>query len=121
MSDGTSKSAIDAMRKLTLQIDQTIEGLMDAHGFTLSQMKATATDAIAEFVGATVDTGDPWHLTMRHPGNGELAVELAKGNGQAATVSLSVRIGSDDAKTLAEGVGLAISFVAFTEQLRSAL
>jgi hypothetical protein len=121
MSDGTTKSAIDAMRTLTLQIDQTIEGLVDAHGFTFSQMSATATEAIAQFTGAVGDTGDPWHLTLQQPGNGELTVILARGNSQARAVTLSIRIGSQDARTLAEGVGLAISFVAFTEQLRSAL
>jgi len=114
-----AKSAIDGMRTLTLQIDQSIEALMEAHGFSFTGMNATDSDAQAMFRSQDGDVMPPWHLTIRHSAAEEMIVLLNKALGDQQQVSLSILIGTDAAKTLAEGIGLAVSFVAISDQLKA--
>jgi hypothetical protein len=120
MIGGMAKSAMDGMRALTLQIDPSIESLIEAHGFSFTGMNATDGDALALFRCQDGDGMPPWHLTIRHSAEEEMLVLLNKALGDQQQVSLSILIGTDAARTLAEGIGLAVSFVAISDQLKAA-
>lgn len=119
MNDGMTKSAIDGMRSLTLQIDQSIEALMEAHGFAFAEMNATNRNAYAAFRYQETEETPPWQLTLSHSMEGETTVSLDKTRGNQRQLSLSIHIGTETARTLAEGIGLAVSFVAISDQLKA--
>lgn len=119
MTEEMAKSAIDGMRTLTLQIDQSIEALMEAHGFSFMEMKATHRDALAMFRCQDREETPPWQLTIRHSAEKDMTVLLNKMRGDQQQISLSILIGTDAARTLAEGIGLAVSFVAISDQLKA--
>ncbi len=118
MTDGMAKSAIDGMRTLTSHIDRSIEALIEAHGFSFMEMNATNRHAFASFDYQDTQERPPWQLTLSHSTDGEMMVSLKKMQEDRQQVSLSILIGTDAARTLAEGVGLAVSFVAMSGQLK---
>ena len=121
MTNGTPQSTIDGVRILMLQIDQTIESLLEAHGFAFKTIKISDRDVLALF-GCAEPQGMPaWELTVKHSADDEISVSLIKGTEERPQLSLSILIGKDLAQTLAEAVGLAVSFVAFSDQMRNAV
>lgn len=119
MTDGMVKSAIDGMRTLTLQIDRSIEAMMEAHGFSFTGMNATNRNAYAVFSCQESEETPPWQLTVTHSTDEEMVVSLNKMMGDRQQLSLSILIGTDAAQTLAEGIGLAVSFVTLSDQLKA--
>ncbi len=116
MSASMTGSAIDAMRVLTGQIDQVVQGLVDAHGFGLAEMKAMAGLAQAEFLSSAAEPRRRWGLTMTQAVDGSLKVTLRRPV-SAAAICLDILVGDEGIAGLAEAVALALSFVAVSEQL----
>ena len=110
-------TAVAAMRALTSRIDQTVEGLIDAHGFALTELKATPGLVQAEFQSRAEDPVQAWCLAMTQSTDGSVRVALNKPATGGPTIALDIRIGETGVATLAEGVALAMSFLAVSEQL----
>lgn len=100
-------------------MDEAVEALMDAHGFALVNMVAGPADATASFSAMAEGKGAPWRLTLAQPTEGAPTITLGKGSGDRPSLSLSVVVDGEEVASLAEGVGLAVSFVAFSEQMRA--
>jgi hypothetical protein len=94
---------------------------MEAHGFVFARMNATGNSADALFTNQEAADLPPWHLTLRHSADDDLTVLLTKSAADRDQISLSILVGTETAKTLAEGVGLAVSFVAFSDQLAASV
>jgi hypothetical protein len=118
MTDDMAQSAIAGMRALTSHLDQHVEALMEAHGFSFSGLNATNSEAHALFICGNPEETAPWALTLRHSATGDMTVSLEKATGLRQQISLSILIGTDGSRTLAEGVGLAVSFAAISDQLK---
>ena len=119
MTAAMTRAAIDGMRKLTLQIDPSIESLLEAHGFAFCGMNAAADGAVASFRCQNSDELTPWLLSLSHSATGEMMVCLSRGSGEQQQVSLSLRVGTESAATLAEAAGLAVSFVVLNQQMKA--
>ncbi len=118
MPEGTTSSAIEAMRALTAQISQPIEALIEAHGFSLTQMSVTPDEATAAFTLSGGGAGNAWFLTLTQSVAGELAVTLDNGGEERPSKSLRILVEAENRDGLAEGVALAVSFVAFSDRFR---
>ncbi|HXP97079.1 MAG TPA: hypothetical protein VN809_10235 [Telmatospirillum sp.] len=118
MTDGTIKSTFDGMRALTSQIDPSVEAMLDAHNFVFTRMNATHDHVCALFTGPQTTDSPPWQLSVRHSINGERMILLSAQEEQPQ-LSLSILIGTSIAQTLAEAVGLAVSFVSLSEQIKA--
>ncbi len=111
-------TAIGTIRALTSQLDPTIAALLEAHGFTFTRMSATPGEASACFTATERDDKRPWHLGIAHAGQDEMSVSLTSSDVPCPSISLRIVVGKDGVANMAEAVGLAVSFVTFTEQLR---
>lgn len=118
MTDGAIKSTFDGMRVLTSQIDPSVEAMLDAHNFVFTRMNATHDHVCALFTGQQTGTSPPWQLSVRHSTNDEMMI-LLNAQAEQQQLSLSIVIGTSIARTLAEAVGLAVSFVSLSEQLKA--
>jgi len=118
MTDGTIQSTFDGMRALTSQIDPSVEAMLDAHNFVFTRMNATRDHVCALFTGPQTGDCPPWQLSVRHATNNEMTI-LLSAHGEQPLLSLSIVIGTSIAQTLAEAVGLAVSFVSLSEQLKA--
>jgi hypothetical protein len=122
MAERMAGSAIEAMRALTLQLDDAVEALIEAHDFSLAELKVTPLRVEANFVGPDRAAGPRWRLAMGRSEDGQLQVALHQGDGDPPPISLHIQAGHIQAggaavATLAEAVGLALSFVAFADQV----
>jgi hypothetical protein len=113
-----STSAIDAMRRLAAGIDAPVEDLLEAHAFTVVDVRGTAEGGVASFQSAGEE---PWVLTASVPvGSGLPQVRLVKSAGETEVVAMAIVVDGRVVPTLGQAVGLALSVSGFFEQLQPA-
>jgi hypothetical protein len=113
------QSTIDTVRTLTSQIDPSIEALMESHDFIFTKMTADDSLAHALYCRTKRDETSPWQLTVSHFPNGETRIGVTRMEEENQQISLSILVGTDLAQTLAEAVGLAVSFVSIADQIKA--
>lgn len=119
MTDGMTKGTIDSMRTLTNLIDSSVDALLESHGFTFTQMQAAERQAQALFQGEPAGALPPWQLTVNHAAGGTTTVSLARTVDERPQISLTVLVGPHCVSSLAEAIGLAVSFALMSDQMLS--
>jgi hypothetical protein len=118
MADGIAKPAIEAVQILTGQIDDTVEGILDSHGFTFLGIGATLVEATARF-SILESAGDPaWHLTLRRTVAGDMTADLERTADARTIFRLAILVDGKEIRDLAAAVGLAVSFTTYLGQVR---
>ncbi|MDR3440106.1 hypothetical protein [Telmatospirillum sp.] len=118
MTEGQAQSAVEAMRALAMQIDPSIETLMEAHSFSFQRMNASANEAVASFLCASSPEGPVWTLEISHSIDNETAVTLRQSVDEKPFIALSVIVGTEPVRSLAGAIGLAVSLVTLSDQIR---
>ena len=119
MAEGLTKAAVEAMQALTRLIDDSVEAVMDAHSFSLTELTATADGAHAIFSGGPDDLGHLWRLTLRQPRGDFAEVQMDQERNRRQWVSLRVIIGDDQAASCAEGIGMALALLTVSRQFHT--
>ena len=107
----SSRSALDAMRTLAQHLDSSLEGVLEAHGFALDELKAGIGGASARFV-AEAESG--WTLAIHAEGVG-MDVELTHPTQESPRILLRLKAGSEGL-SLPQAVVTAVSLIGLVEQ-----
>ncbi|PKU26483.1 hypothetical protein [Telmatospirillum siberiense] len=118
MTDGTTTRPLEIMRTLASLIDPSIEALLDSHGFMFVRMHIADHRAQALFCTDSHGSVPPWHLTMTAAAEGGLTLSLVKSLDEQPQLSLTILVGTPPAASLAEAVGLAVSFALMSDQMQ---
>lgn len=115
MTDGTARQAIGTMQTLSTLIDPSVETLLESHDFAFRCMHAAEQRAQALFVSEKSDASPPWELTMGLSADGLASVSLQRLPTGTTDVSLTITVGKPPVSTLAEAIGMAVSFIHLAE------
>jgi hypothetical protein len=114
-----AKPTIDGIRLFTSRIDPSVEALMDAHGFAFTSMNASDNHVSALYCRKDGGSSEAWQLSLNHRLDDEMSISLNKMKEDQQLLALSILVGTELTQTLAEAIGLAVSFVAVSDQIKA--
>lgn len=117
MPEGPAAIAMGELRTLFAQIDESVEAMLDAHGFSFAGLNAGADHAQMTFNGPAAPSGSTWQLAVTHSAGGELMACLTRSTGTVQAVRLTLAVGPAGAPSLSQAVALGVSFVGLADSV----